>query len=147
MKHFESAFEEFRKETIVTNASWRILRIDTLIDLTLLELYKYLKTSDEKIISKIIQYTIMIKYNLEYGILNVEDYFKLGMSTTEIESINTKLKAISIKTENEVSLTKSTALFNEYNYLRQLKNYDYHNVIIDTMNSILKELTQKNQNE
>ncbi len=143
MNYFESAYKEFRDETVDTNGSWRILRIDTLIDLTLLELYRYLKTGDEVIIPKIIKYTIMIRYNLEFGILNVEEYFKTGISTSEIENIISKSKAISIKTENDVPLTKSTTLFNESNYLRQLKHYDYQNVIIDTMHSILKELTKK----
>jgi len=142
MNYFEIAFKEFREETIDTNGSWRILRIDTLIDLTLLELHRYLKTGHEEIIPKIIKYTIMIKYNLKFGILNVEEYFKTGISTAEIENINSKSKAAIIKTENEVPLIKSTTLFNEYNYLRQLKHYDYQNVIIDTMHSILKELTK-----
>ena len=143
MNYFESAFKELKDETIDTNGSWRILRIDTLIDLTLLELHRYLKTSDKEIIPKIIKYTVMIKYNLEFGIFNVEDYFKTGISNADIENIISKRKAISIETENEAPLTTSTTLFNEYNYLKQLKHYDYQNVIMDTMHSILKKLTKK----
>jgi len=49
MNYFQNTLKEFQAETFNTNASWRILRIDTLIDLILLELYKYIKTNDKTV--------------------------------------------------------------------------------------------------
>ncbi|MEO8109368.1 MAG: hypothetical protein ABI594_05020 [Ginsengibacter sp.] len=77
----------FAKETYNTNASWRIFRIITLIDLIVKTIIRYNHNANETLLFKIISYCVMLKYNLERDPFELSEYYKNSLLDSEISNI------------------------------------------------------------
>ena len=131
-------FEEFFTLTRDTAASWRVVRLDTLIDLFLMEVEGFIMNCKKDQLYKASQYLIMFNHNFEFGVLDLPYYSKKdNLESKEIEKLLAKCRE-KWATIFEGNLSGPHGkIQSEYLYLKELRNHNYELVIIDTLRSVL----------
>ena len=119
-------------ESKQNNFDWRILRVNTLIDLILVSLANYMKVRDRNTLIEICTLSIKCIHNLEKGNLDLNHSLKLEINSDEKKKILSKIKNI-LNELKKHTFNKTTHLADNRNYLKILRNYDYSEVLKENL--------------